>query len=108
MTKVYISIPAAFVHDKYVRKKCEFVKEILEKRGYIPVSMLDASPNIEASYSEYIGNGIKALIECDAVCFLSGWETDKSCRLEHAAAQIYGKEIWTGKKNLRLLCNFEE
>ena len=45
-------------------------------------------------YEAVIGTDITALLLCDAVLFMDGWETSKGCRLEHAAAEIYEKEIW--------------
>jgi hypothetical protein len=45
-------------------------------------------------YNAYLGFDIAFLLEnADAVAFCRGWENSKGCRLEFAAAEIYGKEI---------------
>ena len=38
-----------------------------------------------------MGNDIAALLECDAVLFLEGWQVSKGCQLEHKAAELYDK-----------------
>lgn len=44
---------------------------------YIPVSPLEVQTDLNAPYSELMGNDIKALLECDAIILLDGWETAK-------------------------------
>lgn len=44
-------------------------------------------------YSCYMGKDIMALLECDAVYFIRGWEKSRGCLLEYSAAKIYGKEM---------------
>lgn len=41
-----------------------------------------------------MGFDISGLLLCDAVYFSRGWEQSKGCRLEHAAAEIYGLKIF--------------
>lgn len=45
---------------------------------------------------DVVGSNIQAMSECDAVCFLDGWETDKDCRILENAATEYGLEIYYG------------
>jgi hypothetical protein len=46
------------------------------------------------TYGIYIGFDIMALIDdADTVLLCPGWEQSKGCRLEKAAAEIYGKEV---------------
>ncbi len=98
--KVYISLPITGQDFDEVETRILFTCAILEKFGFEPVSPLDVSNNPEASYEEHIGNGITALLQCDAVIFLKGWTGSKGCNLEHEAARIYGKMIFHSMKEV--------
>lgn len=91
--KVYISLPITGHPIDEVRKKADQAKQQLSDMGHEPVSPLDVSPDPDAPYAEHIGRDISALLECDAVVFLDGWQESKGCTLEHAAAKIYNKLI---------------
>lgn len=91
--KVYISLPITGHPIDEVRKKADQAKQQLSDMGHEPVSPLDVSPDPDAPYAEHIGRDIAALLECDAVVFLDGWQESKGCTLEHAAAKIYNKLI---------------
>jgi hypothetical protein len=91
--KVYISLPITGHDIEEVEARCIFAKSVLKKKGHTPVSPLDVSDNPNASYAEHMGRDISALLDCDAVVFLDGWEESKGCALEHAAAKIYNKLI---------------
>ena len=66
---------------------------MLEKKGHTPVSPLDIDHSDPDFYEAVIGTDITALLCCDAVVFLDGWQESKGCTLEHAAAKIYNKLI---------------
>lgn len=91
--KVYISLPITGRDIEEVEAECVFAKGMLEKEGFIPVSPLDVSCNHDAPYSEHMGKDIAALLECDAVFFLRGWQDSKGCNAEFEIAKIYGKKI---------------
>lgn len=91
--KIYISIPITGQDIEQVEARLIFAKAVLERKGHTPVSPLDVSDNPNASYAEHMGRDISALLDCDAVVFLDGWEESKGCALEHAAAKIYNKLI---------------
>jgi hypothetical protein len=45
-------------------------------------------------YFRYLSFDIETILRsCDTVVFCHGWKKSSGCRLEHAAAEIYGKEI---------------
>lgn len=90
-TKVYISTPITGHDIKEVRLRVDSAKKILEKHGYIPVSPLEVSSDLDAPYSEHMGKDIAALLECDEIYLLKGWQKSLGCRLEYEAALIYGK-----------------
>lgn len=95
MERVYISLPITGHPMEGVVERIERTKESLRKLGYAPISPLDPVVNNDHSkpYNVLLGNDITALLECDTVLFMDGWENSKGCRLEHAAARIYGKRI---------------
>lgn len=92
--KIYISLPISGRDIEEVEAGCIFATGVIEKKGHTAVSPLEVSPNPDASYAEHMGNDIAALLECDAVLFLDGWECSKGCQLEHKAAELYGKTIY--------------
>ena len=96
--KVYISLPITGHDIEEVEARCIFAKAVLEKKGHTPVSPLDVSDNPDASYAEHMGRDITALLECDAVMFLDGWEESNGCLLEYFAAIIYGKKVIRARK----------
>ena len=91
--KVYISIPITGHDIEQVEASLIFASAVLEKKGHTPVSPLALGHQDPEFYEAVIGTDITALLLCDAVLFMDGYETSKGCRLEHAAAEIYGKEI---------------
>lgn len=94
MKKVYISLPISGHSLDDVRSRIEEASELLKAKGYIPVSPLEVQSNLNAPYSELMGNDIKALLECDAIMLLDGWENSKGCQLEKYAAKLYRKPVF--------------
>lgn len=94
MKKVYISLPISGRDLDDVRAQIEEASKLLRVHGYIPVSPLEIQPDLNAPYSVLMGNDIKALLECDAIIFLDGWEKSKGCKLEHCAATLYNKPMF--------------
>jgi hypothetical protein len=87
--KIYISLPITGHDIDEVEARCIFTKAVIEKKGHIPISPLDVSSDPDATYAQHMGNDIAALLECDAVLFLEGWQLSKGCRLEYEVARIY-------------------
>ena len=97
--KVYISLPITGRDIEQVEAACIFAAAVLRKKGHTPVSPLALDHKDPDFYEAVIGTDITALLCCDAVLFMDGWEASKGCRLEHAAAEIYGKRIMYEKSN---------
>ena len=93
--KVYVSLPISGKDIEEVRAKAEKVKNWLKCETVDVITPFDVC-NIEGlPYETYMARDIEALIgQSDTVYFCEGWQDSKGCRLEHAAAQIYGKETW--------------
>lgn len=90
--KIYISLPITGQEMETVETRCMLAKGYITGRGHAPVSPLDLQPDPAAPYPKLMANCIEALMQCDAACFLKGWECSKGCRLEWHAADIYGIE----------------
>ena len=96
--KIYISLPISGRKMDEVRNDSENAKAKIEELGHVPVSPLDVSPNPDAPYSEHIGKDISALLECDAIVLLKGFDVSRGCLLEREAALIYEKQIFYWKE----------
>jgi len=92
--KIYISLPITGQDFEEVEARSIFTSVIIEEVGFEAVSPLEVSDNQDAPYEEHIGKDITALLRCDAVLFLEGWQESKGCNLEHDAARIYGKMMF--------------
>lgn len=92
MKKIYISIPITGQDIEAVEARIIFAEAVIKKKGHEPVSPLNQDTTQD--YSVLMGNDIQKLLQCDAVLFLNGWEKSRGCRLEYAAATIYGKMIY--------------
>lgn len=93
--KIYISLPITGRDFDEVESEILYVSGVLEMKGYRVVTPIDfdVNPDLDKPYHELLGNDIKALMECDAICLFPGWEKSKGCRLEHFAAKLWDKEI---------------
>lgn len=48
-------------------------------------------PDRKVSYSEYLTHDIAALLDCDGISMLDGWENSAGARIEHDVAIATGK-----------------
>jgi len=70
----------------------------LREQGYEVVSPAELNP-IETGYQEAMRVNIRALIECDHITFLDGWEESKGATLERHIAEVLGiPELVTGER----------
>jgi hypothetical protein len=93
--KIYISLPITGRDFDEVESEILYVSGVLEGEGYRVVTPIDfdVNPDLDKPYHELLGNDIKALMECDAICLCPCWEKSKGCQLEHFVAQLWDKEI---------------
>jgi len=96
--RVYISGAITGVPDHAEKFKAAFVA--LVKQGHIPVNPVTLGEALkyklgrEPTWHEYMREGIKALMDCDAICMLDGWNRSKGSRVEkELAEELEIKEI---------------
>lgn len=94
--KIYISLPITGFDIEQVDARCTFATGVLKTKGHEAVNPLDVcgACGDELDYIGCMANDINALLRCDAVVMLDGWENSKGCQLERSAAQIYGLQVF--------------
>ena len=76
--KIYISLPLTGRDFEAVEANfiyCIYASGVIQSKGHTPVSPFEVSPDHDATYAEHIGTDITALLVCEAVLFLPGWQT---------------------------------
>lgn len=66
----------------------------LRAMGFDVVSPAELNP-ITTPYREAMQNDIRALIECDSITMLDGWENSKGATLEHHISSVLGLTVIT-------------
>lgn len=97
--RIYISLPISGHNLSERIVEANRIADIINALGHHAVNPLHgpAAPtwaNEAEQYAFYMGEDLKELLMCHAVYFAPGWQTSRGCRLEHAAAEIYGFEIF--------------
>ena len=66
----------------------------LIEEGYRAVNPMKVTPyNPLWEWEHYMINGIKELMECEAIYLLTGWHNSKGARIEHNIAKEMGFKI---------------
>lgn len=89
--RVYVSgrIKDYVEHEEHFTAGVRAVKEM----GHEPVCPLDLDGKPDASYQEWMRIDLLALLECDGIYMLQGWERSVGARTEHTVAAVCGLEI---------------
>lgn len=97
--KIYISIPISGLDFDTQREKADLIKAKLSREGHTVVSPFDIYAGKNPTYADYICYDLRAMMDCDAVCFCKGWESSCGCQIEyHVAMRFKAHE----KKNFKL------
>lgn len=97
MSNAMISQPTEGLSSEEIREAKYRGFVILSLKGY---SVINTSFSVSTNSCSEVNTGIGLLSLtlgrmslCDAVIFMKGWETSRTCRIEHKVAEEYGLKI---------------
>ena len=64
--------------------------------GYEVVSPAELNPDTGGQWEDYLRADLRALLDCDAIALLTGWEASRGASLELHVAKALGMEVWDG------------
>ena len=92
MTRIYISGAMTGKPDlNFPRFNQEAAR--LRSMGYEVVNPAELNPDPSASWHDCMKRDLKALLDCDALAMLDGWQTSTGAHLELNIAHRVGIEI---------------
>jgi hypothetical protein len=101
--KVYISLPISG-YDLEERKETALAMEVkLRGHGYDVFNPFNNGLSDEASTYEHMKADIKALLDCDVIMFMYGWNRSAGCKCELDVATAIGLDVWfEGMETLKI------
>ena len=78
-----MSLPITGRQLSEARQHADLVKAALSRNGHEAVTPFDVCHGKNPSYEDYICDDLRAMLDCDAVCFCDGWERSCGCTIEH-------------------------
>ena len=91
--KVYISGPISGTDD--YMQRFQTVADILTARGYDVVNPAEENSHfpVGTSWERYMGESLRMLCECDAICMMRNWIRSNGAQLEYIVATRMGKVV---------------
>lgn len=91
--KVYISGPITGIdnfQDNFTQ-----AETLLRYRGYDTCNPVKENSKFPAGtvWRTYIGESLRLLCECEAICMLEGWERSEGAKLEYLVATHLGMKV---------------
>ena len=91
--KVYISLPISG-YDLDERKETALAMEVkLRRRGYDVFNPLGDNFQPGLTTNEYMKLDLKALLDCDVIMFMYGWNRSAGCHTELCVAMACGMDV---------------
>lgn len=91
MSKIYLS--GAITSDIYHSKKFLAAEVLLGCQGYEVVNPLKLLHDNDKTWSSYMKEDIQAMMSCDCIYMIKGWERSKGARIEFNLALELGIEV---------------
>ena len=89
--KIYIS--GAITGVKNYRHNFKVAEIAMQYAGHEVINPCDLPHEHNQSYEEFMTEDLKALLECDTILMLKGWEESRGATLEYNVAGMCGLEV---------------
>ena len=94
MKSLFVSVPMEGRTEEEIRADMEKCRELAEQIVGEPLEVTDSiCPWRDKPVVYALGYGVIAMSLSDYVCFASGWEDYKGCRIEREIAERYSLNI---------------
>lgn len=92
--KIYLSLPISG-YDLEERKETALAMEVkLRGHGYDVFNPLGDQFQYGLTTNEYMKLDLKALLDCDVIMFMYGWNCSAGCHTELCVATAIGLDVW--------------
>ena len=97
--KVYISGPMTGLPDLNFPAFNRAAEELraagyeVRAEGFEVVNPAELNPDPNTPYSECMRKDLRALLDCDAIALLPGWENSRGAKMEFEVAQICAMKV---------------
>jgi len=90
--RIYISGPITGKPD-YNKHRFNEVEDWLRSIGHDPVNPQTLTTGYSETWEYYMRIDLKAMLDCDAIIMLEGWQESRGAKLEHDLAKELKFEI---------------
>jgi len=97
--KIYISGKIAHMDLDERRRAFKMAADYWQLKGYDVFNPFENGLSQEADWHDHIRVDIRALVDCDIIYMLSGWEHSKGAKLELDVASSCGIPVWFETNN---------
>ena len=94
MTKIYLAGPMSN-YENYNFPAFHSAAALLRSQGFEVISPAEINPNTSMEWGDCMRADIAALVTCEMIQLLPGWENSKGATLEHHIAERLQMEIRT-------------
>lgn len=89
--KVYLS--GSIKNDPNYVAKFELWEQWLINAGHEVINPVTVDHAPDASYGDFMRNDIKAMLDCESIAMIPGWETSQGAKLEFLVATMCDMEV---------------
>lgn len=89
---IYISGPISGYDTEERKLAFKEATRVAGKMGYVSVNPMEDQED-GLTWAEYMRRDIKALMDCDAILMMPGWEQSRGAKLEKDIAERIGMEV---------------
>jgi hypothetical protein len=95
MKRCYIAGPITGIPEKIYKNAFEAAKRHIQASGnFIPVSPVELNHVHDNTWEAFMKVDLRAMLTCQAIYMLDGWENSKGATIEWQLAGILGMEVF--------------